>query len=57
MGRGNGGEWEWAGTHYFPLNISLFCKIVRLCLFFFFFLIGRDRSHGEENGEDVEKLN
>ena len=48
------GEWEWAGTHYFPLTspfsvISFFC----LCLFF---LIGRDISHGEENGEEVEKV-
>ena len=52
------GEWEWAGTHYFPLTspfsvISFFC----LCLFFFFFfLIGREVSHGEENGEEVEKV-
>ena len=41
----------------FSPNISLFCNIFLLSLpFFFFFLIGREVSHGEENGEEVEKV-
>ena len=52
------GEWEWAGTHYFPLTspfsvISFFC----LCLFFFdwegYISWGRKWGRGRESESEV----
>ena len=53
-GRGNGGGMGMGRYTLFSPNISLFCNIFLLSLPFF--LIGRDISHGEENGEEVEKV-